>query len=348
MRTRRIAWCSLLLLSACTHAPKDETPLVVDESTVKLDLASGPRPPGHMSVLWPLKEAFQLQEGWVDLNFMVDSSGKTFEIVATDSAGSKAFETAAIKAAGKWTFEPAMLAGEPTDSGYGLRVYFTHPFSRGVRPEFSRAYEQVIAAISAGDRARAEMLLADLTVRNLFEDAYVNIAKYQFELKWGTEAGQLIALRRAVGTEPGSRYLPRSQFISALQALLPLELHAKDFANAQQTWQMLRAATRDTTKFEKWQSTIEDVDALRTDERAYSVPGEISGESSSWFYTLYKQRFQVLVSSGRVSEVKLRCDRRYVSFGFDPALYYRITDKSGQCRLELIGEPGTQFDLIQS
>jgi hypothetical protein len=43
----------------------------------------------------------------------------------------------------------------------------------------------------------------------------------------------------------------------------------------------------------------------------------------------------------------LRCDRQYVSFAYDPALYYRI-DQHGNCRLQLIGEPGTRFELIQS
>ncbi|HEV8330312.1 MAG TPA: TonB family protein [Steroidobacteraceae bacterium] len=343
-----IAWLLLLTLGACVHAPEEHSPLVVDENTVRLAVASGPRPPGSLHAVWPLKEAFQLREGWVDLNFMVDTHGKTYEVVVTDSAGSKAFEAAAIKAAQKWTFEPAMLAGEPTDSGYGLRVYFTHPFSHKAAPQFSRDYEQALAAIAAGDRGRAETLLAQVTVRNLYEDALISLAKYQFEARWGTEVGQLASLRRAVGRGPGSSYLPRKQSIAALQALLPLELHAKDFASAMWTWQMLRESTRDPANFAKWQTTIDDVHALRTDERAYAIPGEIPPESSSWFYLLYKRRFEVAVSGGHISELKLRCDRQYVSFGFDPNIYYRIADRSGDCRLELIGDPGTRFELIQS
>ena len=343
-----IAGFLLLTLGACVHAPQEDSPLVVDENTVKLDVTSGPRPPGSMRVMWPLKEAFQLREGWVDLNFMVDQRGKTYEVVVTDSAGSKAFEEAARKAARKWTFEPAMLAGEPTDSGYGLRVYFTHPFTHQAGPQFSHDYEQALAAIATGDRASAETVLAQVTVRNLYEDALLSLAKYQFEARWGTEAGQLESLRRAIGRDPGSGFLPRKQSIAALQALLPLELRAKDFASAMWTWQLLRWSTRDPANFAKWQTTIDDVHALRTDERAYAIPGEIPAESSSWFYPLYKRRFQVAVASGHVSELKLRCDRQYVSFGFDPNIYYRIADRSGGCRLELIGEPGTRFELIQS
>jgi TonB family protein len=348
MRTSRGAACFLLLLAACAGTPHENASQEIDENTVDLELTTGPRASGLMHVGFPLKQAVHLEEGWVDLNFMIDPNGKTYEVVVTDSTGSKAFEEAALKAAKKWHFKPAMSADEPTEIGYGFRVYFTHPFAQGLSKPFARTYEQAVAAIAEGDRARAELLLAQLTVQNLTEDAAVGLAKYQFEAKWGTEAAQIAALRRALAMEPSSRYLPRSQVAAALLALLPLELRAKDFASAMSTWTLLKAASYNRPRIASWRAIIDDATALRTDDRAYAVAGEIDASASSWFYVLYKRRFQVAVSSGHVSEIKLRCDRRYVSFGFDPALYYRIADKYGTCRLELIGEPGTVFDLIQS
>ena len=344
----RIAWPLLLALTACAHAPQSNAPRELDENEVKLDVTTGPQWKGWNGWMWPLSAAYRDREGWVDLHFMIDKSGKTYEIAVTDWTGDDAFKGAAVKAAEKWNFEPATYAGEPTEIGYHLRLYFAFSTDGNVRPQFARAYKEAVAAINDGDRPRAQARLQKLLVQNLYEDAMASFAKYQFEAKWGTEAGQMLALRRAVAMARWPRPRPRELFASALQSLLVLELRAKDFSNALLTWDTLNTLKPEQAQASGLQPKIDDVIALRKDERAYMVPGEIAAGASSWFYNLYKHRFQVVVASGHVSEIKLRCDRHYVSFGYDPALYYRIADQYGDCGLELIGEPGTRFELIQS
>lgn len=336
------------MLAPCAHADETSAPQALEENEVKLDLTTGPEVNGWKRALWPLNARYRNHEGWVDLHFMIDTSGKTYEVAVTDSTGDATFETAAIKAAKKWTFEPAMFNGEPTEAGYHFRLYFAHSYVDSVRPRFWRAYKDAVAATNDGDRARAAAAVQKLIVENLYEDAFASLAKYQFADKWGTEAEQIAALRRAVGMAQWAGQLRRSQFVTALHALLRLELRAKDFASALSTWNTLKRLQPKHADVTQLQPTIDDAIALRSDNRAYAVPGEIAAGSSSWFYALYKQRFQVVLASGHVSEIKLRCDRHYVSFGFDPALYYRIADQYGKCGLELIGDPGTRFELIQS
>lgn len=348
MPERYTAWALVFALAACAHAPENNPPRELDENEVKLDLTSGPQSNGWKRALWPLREYYKQHEGWVDLHFMIDTNGKPYEAAVIDSTGNEAFEAAALRATKKWSFDPAMLNGMPIEAGYHLRIYFTHWLAPGVRTQFARNYDETVGAIAAGDRSRAEAMLQQLNVENLREDAFAGVAKYKFEAKWGTEAGQICALRRAVATDPGPRSLPRTQFVTALQALLRLELRVKDFASALSTWDRLKRLEPEHADLTELQPLIDDVIVLGKDERAYSVTGEVAAKSSSWFYTLYKHRFQVVVASGHVSEIKLRCDRKYVSFGFDPTLYYRIADQYGNCGLELLGDPGTRFELIQS
>ena len=92
---------------------------------------------------------------------------------------------------------------------------------------------------------------------------------------------------------------------------------------------------------------MSDVEKLRTVGRSYAIVDEITN-GSTWFSVLYKRNFQIAVTSGWLSEVKLRCDRRYVGFAFDPAMKYRIGDQYGTCYVELVGDPGTKFKLTQS
>jgi TonB family protein len=344
---RGAAWL-LFWGAACAHAADDNAPRELDEHEIKLDLTAGPQWKGLNGYMWPLSAEYRNREGWVDLHFMIDTSGKTYEIAVTDSTGDEAFKSAAVKAAKKWNFEPATFAGEPTQAGYHLRLYFAHSYDRSAQPQFARAYKEAVAAINSGDRPRAEATLEKLVVQNLYEDALASFAKYQFEAKWGTEAGQMSALRRALATARWPRTRPRDLFATATQALLVLELRAKDFSSALFTWDSLKTLKPEQARASGLQPKIDDVIALRKDDRAYSVQGEIAADTSSWFYSLYKHRFQVVVASGRVSEIKLRCDRHYVSFGYDATLYYRIAEQYGDCGLELVGDPGTQFELIQS
>ena len=332
------AWLLLLALA---------TPLRAQE-TVQPDLATGPQPNGPIPVTYPVREADRLQEGWVMLDFMIDPNGRTYEVVVVDSTGSKSFEAAAVKAAKRWTFEPARLQDKPIDTSYHFKLYFDHPYAQGVRKEFATEYETAVAAIAADQRTRSQASLARMVAQNLEEDAFASLAQYQFEAKWGTEAKQISALRRAIAEETTPRFLPSEQFAAALQALLPLELKTLDFAKAMATWDTLKKSKLAEASIASWQPKIDDATALRSDDRSYAVPGEIAAGSSSWFYSLYKRRFQVTVSSGHLSEVKLRCDRQYVSFSFDPTSSYRIADQYGNCRLELIGDAGTRFELTQS
>lgn len=78
---------------------------------------------------------------------------------------------------------------------------------------------KLIKAIQAEDRAAADALLASLDVQNLYEDAFLNVGKYEHYRRWGTEAEQIASLRRAVAGENHARYLPKETFLSALQVL---------------------------------------------------------------------------------------------------------------------------------
>ena len=78
MPKRRAAWLTLFALAACAHAPDDSAPRELGENEIKLDLTTGPEWKGRKGVLSPLREMYKGHEGWVDLHFMSDTSGKTY------------------------------------------------------------------------------------------------------------------------------------------------------------------------------------------------------------------------------------------------------------------------------
>ncbi len=53
------------------------------------------------------------------------------------------------------------------------------------------------------------------------------------------------------------------------------------------------------------------------------------------------------ITEGRIAELKLRCRKSYVFFRYDPELEYSIPKDHMPCGLEVLGDPGTQFSIVQ-
>jgi TonB family protein len=320
-----------------------------EPTQTQLELFTGPKPIDLKPPRYPRTEQRLGKEGWVQVNFMISPEGKPYEIVVTDSTGIEAFEKAAVRTVKDWTFEQALMDGVPIDAGSIHRISFelTGPGNVGARKSFIRAVRKLSKSISDEDQESSEAALTGLEPQNLYEDAYLNIAWFNYFKKWGTERQQLGALRRGIAYKSNAQYLPKDLYVSSLLSMFVLEINAQDFARALATWEMLEAQELDEKKMTSLQSAVDDILVLKGDDRSYDVPGRI-GANSSWWYRLLKNSFSVIVTSGAVAEIKLRCDRKYVFFRYEPDIQYRISDNYGSCGIELVGDPGTTFSLVQS
>jgi TonB family protein len=316
-------------------------------SVVPVEVFKVPRIKSSPLLQYPLELRHKGKEGWVNVSLMVGPDGKPHELMVADSSGDIAFEEEALKTISKWDFIPATLNGSPIDSGIEVPLRFKLTGGGdGARSQFVKFYRQLFVAINANDRAAADAAMSKLEVDNLYEDAYLGFAQYGYANKWGTEAEQLAGLNRAIAYENEPNFLRKDQFISALTAVLPLQLRAQNFGEAIQTWEKLQKLGVDEKTLAAFKPTIDNIKVLRNDARAFSVVGEL--KDGQWYFKLYKKHFTIAVSEGHLAEVKLRCETTFVSFQFDPSLQYRIADKYGKCSIQLLGDPGTKFKLIQS
>ena len=92
--------------------------------------------------------------------------------------------------------------------------------------------------------------------------------------------------------------------------------------------------------------TADQLALLRSNDAPVGVQGEIDA-SGYWNIKLFKNQFQLDDLIGFVAELKLRCEREYVFFDFDPDLRYSVSDDAGECTLQVIGDPETTFTLVQ-
>ena len=70
--------------------------------------------------------------------------------------------------------------------------------------------------------------------------------------------------------------------------------------------------------------------------------------SNEWRHSLLRPIFSSANIEGRLREVRLNCDAKYVGSGFiDPKKHYRIDPPHGGCSIKISGTEGTTFDLIE-
>lgn len=299
------------------------------------------------------------KEGWVDLNFMVGADGRTYEPTILGSTGDRLFEQAALKTLSASRYKPASLNGKAIDSAQTVRMKFKPDDSKGsARQSFVKSHRSFLKRIEKGDKKRADDWLTRLEsggLLNLYEDAFLALAKYYYHAKWGNEQEQLDALNRAISHDDISDtqvrpYLPDAQLPGALLNMFHLQVKSLDFGGALQTHQsIVRLATYTTvdprilTALEK---SIVRIETLRDDDRAFALSGRV-GPAGNWHMRLLKQAFYLDKVEGEVAELKLRCERKYVFFHYEAGHQLSVPGAYGPCLLEVIGDPGTTFQLVQ-
>lgn len=77
----------------------------------------GPRLVQKVPAVYPPVAARRRQQGWVDVEFTVDATGKVVNAQVIDTQRGDAFNRAAVSAVEQYQFEPALRNGEPVASG---------------------------------------------------------------------------------------------------------------------------------------------------------------------------------------------------------------------------------------
>lgn len=289
-------------------------------------------------------------EGWVHLQFMVDEYGRPYEIAVTDAFGHESFQGAAIRAVAATIFEPARVDGHAVDAGHELKVVFRQPGGRkGASRKFGTKYRKLMRFIEAGRRLEAKEEMAKLEAfrrRNLYEDAFLNIAKYNYYKRWGHPSQQLRALDRAIAYERTNRFLPKDVFVSGLLDQFRLLVETGDYGRALVAHACLTQFQLDQPTALRLKAAVDQIEALKASGQTFRTPGRIAADGS-WYFSLLRDEFAVGELAGSIDTVKLRCARSHRVFAFDTGRSYRISGNPGPCRVQLVGEPGTTFALLQ-
>lgn len=347
--------CVFALLSFSINAETDKSAtLDTDQTTepsVEIDSFQGPVLLEIVRPEFPPNRLIEGEESWVHVNFMVDSEGKPYEIVVTDSIGHSSFQNAAIRAVKKWKYQPAIYKGEKIDAGARYKIVFQlSDQPKGASDRFVKIQNALRKAVAEEDKANADRYLKMLENDRrltLYEDAFFNFAKYEYMSKWGNEDQQLDALNRAIANESTDKYLPADVYLFAMGKRLPLLLKKRDYLTAYVTYVVLSREELDETAHSNLEAVGKALQELKENQNAYDLVATI-GDAASWSLGLWKDEFWIEDIKGRIIELKLRCHRDMEIIRFEPGIKYKIEKHFGACTLEVLGDKGTTFRLFQS
>lgn len=343
LKSKLAFYLLLVFIALCPHASDDK---------VKIQVATfvPPKLLEQKTPIYPRTAFNNRREAWVFLHFMVSVEGKTTNINVIESLGGSIFETAAIRALQESEYAPATLDGEPISASRTQKYTFKFDhFPEVATPRFIKMQRRYQKHIAERDQTTAQGQLEEMQelAKNLYEFAWLGFAEFIYHQHWGTQEDQLQALKQAVAYESKPIYLPKDVFASALASKFMLEVQLQYFQNALSTYQKILKLDALTSELKSTLTTYSAKVLEIKENRTSFAKTDQFDKVGRWNYRLLWNTFALELSNPAANDLRLSCDRKSVTFDYDPNMKYEVPNASGDCTLFLEGTPHSSITLYQ-
>ncbi len=367
MREHLLAGIAMFLFAVTGHATEGAPP-VPGTASLPGNLVL-PRIKGSYNISWP---GLLDREALVYLKFGVTADGRAFDIELADGGfHEERFVKASIRAVERAVFEPATLNGVPIDfPAVRLPLKFSvNPRGeeqiKGITSEFRRELTKVQKFIRDGDPAgahfHAQWMLAEKVKLN-YEYAVLEAQVAQTHAAVGNTHRAIEALRRVTArTNPDPQafsidqsvarnsvrnYLLPKEYIEDLMTLrIRLTTSQGYYLEALKTSRDLIGLMELTPDDPRFVLAKKLEDALRSDARM--VAKIRLGEAGTWQHDLYRRSFTLTKVQGKVSSMCLVCDSKCRPLRYEEGVDWTLAANWNNCKVEFIGEPGSNFELLE-
>lgn len=289
------------------------------------------------------------KEGWAFVDYTIDEQGKVSNL--TVSASSEKYQREGWDFVEAYTYSPATYNAPPimssNDSLIDFSISFAGNNNNGMHPTFAKRFEAIKALVMQKEFAQAKSELDTLTdenAKNTTEQAlsawlqslyYYNTQEWALYEKSLYEASYLASK------------LPKEMASMALDNLMKLQIHNKQFSNARNT--LIRLGSIEGNVVSK--ETISDVDTQFSTLIEQHASLEINGvlhAHRSWRHQLNKSKFSLSSVGGSITSAALYCQQGFTRFDPEHEIVHIIPSNAGVCTLSVQGEPNTVVQLIES
>lgn len=281
---------------------------------------------------------------------MIDPKGKPYDIAVVNSSSDTGLAKRAVEGVERWEYQPAMLNGEPIDAGMAILIKFALKGGKaGAGRSFVSRHRRFQKHIKKNDQTGAASELAKLEQmnRNLHEEAYFHLARYNYHQNWDPDPIKMYrSLTRAATMDRGRGFLPDDLLTKLLLVKLSLELDQNRLADAASTVRDLRERELTADQMVQIDGVHAQIDLIKQSNQSFVTKGVIRDDNQG-FQRLMHDRFQLRFSEGDIAELHIHCDRGYVGFVYKPDTVFTVRDDWRDYALLMIGTPETADTLEQ-
>ncbi len=274
--------------------------------------------------------------GWATLAFMVDASGRAFDIrpVAAASAAALAPARQLVRDA---VFEPARIGVRAVPGAQQHTVWLEDPAAE-LAPA-SRAFADALSDAEAG-------LLPDLAA-NAYEETLVALAQYN-QAAVQAPLSARFDLLHALAEDPARlRGLPPADVETVLLAHYALALRTGYPGAAYEAGERLLARALDNPVRDIVISTQAVLARLRDAPEAEVVGRVRIGDTGHAAHALLRPRLRLAGLTGELTGARLHCEGGFLELEPVTGLVSVQPAATGRCRLVVSGAPGTSLDVVQ-
>lgn len=307
------------------------------------------RPPAS----YPASQRAKQNAGMVELTFMVDKEGKIFEPYVT-AATKQPFEREAIEASLKYLFSSAKLNGEPVEGVQRLRTLFMIEQSKDAVPKkFARIHRYIEKSINSGefDRNKLETRFESMASSGFltpYAYAHLNLLKFRYAIAIEDRELQISAIRQMLLFEGYAgrkgKFVDDDLRLQIRRSLFILYVQTKQYAEAMDAYFDLKKIDPDAEKV-FGQSVLEILE-LKNNEAPVSLKKTV-GPRGYNSMQLFKNVFSFDKVEGKIDTLKLRCRNKYTELAFSLESEYQIPKSWGYCYLQVIGNEGSNYEILQ-
>ncbi|MFC3120308.1 TonB family protein [Agaribacter flavus] len=326
-----------------------------DENTVKSISAFKPAQiVKRKNPRYPKSAAITGTEGWVKINFVIDTDGNVQDPVISDSSGNKAITRAAMSAVKRWKYSPAIKDNRAVQQCYNeVQLDFTLQNQIGASGKFITKYKEAEKAMTAGDMERAEKLIEAMKENgggNRYENAWLwaldaSVASTINDLR--RELRSIDRTLASSNTHQGKyQTFDDEQIKSLYQRKFVLHLQFNEFSSALYTVDKVKKLANGEDILAPLNSYIEKINSLIQSEQNIIVKRSLSDEGKNFHY-LVRNKFGFTKIEGQLDSVEVRCDSHHEKFTVALDHTWNIPESWGSCRVLVEGKAGTAFSLVE-
>jgi TonB family protein len=327
-------------------------PVAVHEpSTVLLESTKLPEPIKRATPKYPTSMARKGAEGWVQLNFVVNTEGKVENIVVVDSSGMQAFENAAIKAIEHWEYSPAYVDGKPVEQCHNnVQMDFRlQGIEKRVRRKFKNNYESVREALNSNDIGLARELFDGMKNKGLLnsiEFSFFSLLGADLTKAEKDRLAELDYVKSILFTDDSGEYLGEEAHRILLNRLFVLQLQQSKYLDLLDTFQRIETQNNNQENIAALRPYANKVIDLLKSKQVILISGTVK-QDGDWWHPLSRRAFSLKEVDGTLDTVELRCHNKRELYTATTDSTWNIPASWGRCSVRVVGDSGSQFTLLE-